>query len=94
MVIEHSKDDGLNIDLTKEHVEPMLQENGCSRAHANSPARRARQCQSHEVYLPCGPSKGSNCVGPYRPKDRHAQPRSLATSAAASCSTRSSQEDL
>ena len=27
MVIEHSKDDGLNIDLTKEHVEPMLQEN-------------------------------------------------------------------
>ena len=27
MVIEHSKDDGLNIDLMKEHVEPMLQEN-------------------------------------------------------------------
>ena len=27
MVIEHSKDDGLNIDLTKENVEPMLQEN-------------------------------------------------------------------
>ena len=27
MVIEHSKDDGMNIDLTKEHVEPMLQEN-------------------------------------------------------------------
>ena len=27
MVIEHSKDDGLNIDLTKEHVEPLLQEN-------------------------------------------------------------------
>ncbi|MEE2973938.1 MAG: ribonucleotide-diphosphate reductase subunit beta [Candidatus Thermoplasmatota archaeon] len=27
MVIEHSKDDGLNIDLTKEHIEPMLQEN-------------------------------------------------------------------
>ena len=27
MVIEHSKDDGMDIDLTKEHVEPMLQEN-------------------------------------------------------------------
>ena len=27
MVIEHSKDDGMNIDLTQEHVEPMLQEN-------------------------------------------------------------------
>ena len=27
MVIEHSKDDGLNIDLSKEHIEPMLQEN-------------------------------------------------------------------
>ena len=27
MVIEHNKDDGLNIDLTKEHIEPMLEEN-------------------------------------------------------------------
>ena len=27
MVIEHSKDEGMDIDLTKEHVEPMLQEN-------------------------------------------------------------------
>ena len=27
MVIEHNKDDGLDIDLSKEHIEPMLQEN-------------------------------------------------------------------
>ncbi len=27
MVIEHSKDDNMDIDLTSEHVEPMLQEN-------------------------------------------------------------------
>ena len=27
MVIEHNKDDGMNIDLTKEHIEPMLEEN-------------------------------------------------------------------
>jgi ribonucleoside-diphosphate reductase beta chain len=27
MVIEHSKDDNMSIDLSKEHVEPMLQEN-------------------------------------------------------------------
>ena len=27
MVIEHSKDDNIDIDLTAEHVEPMLQEN-------------------------------------------------------------------
>ena len=24
---EHNKDDGMNIDLTKEHIEPMLEEN-------------------------------------------------------------------
>jgi len=27
MVIEHNKDDGMDIDLTKEHIEPMLEEN-------------------------------------------------------------------
>ncbi|MBT5285811.1 MAG: hypothetical protein HOL29_07575, partial [Euryarchaeota archaeon] len=27
MVIEHSKDDGVDVDFTKEHLEPMLQEN-------------------------------------------------------------------
>ena len=27
MVIEHSKDDNMDIDLSSEHVEPMLQEN-------------------------------------------------------------------
>ena len=27
MVIEHNKDDGVDVDFTKEHIEPMLQEN-------------------------------------------------------------------